>query len=101
MASVITSLLSKTVDPLTNFVKDKVFGDIADLANSVYPASSAALGGACPALSVVPKISRNLVAYLAGLIVVTPLYPVHRAGCRYPAAGLGEVHADDVLKIEV
>ena len=46
--------------------------DMADLASSVYPASSAALGGACPALSAVPKISRNLVAYLAGLIVVTP-----------------------------
>ena len=46
--------------------------NMADLASSVYPASSVALGGACPALSAMPKISKNLVAYLAGLILVTP-----------------------------
>ena len=47
-------------------------GHMADLADSVYNASSAALGTVCPALSAGPKISKNLVAYLAGLIVVTP-----------------------------
>ena len=67
-----------------------------DLASSVYPASSAALGGACPALSAVPKISRNLVAYLAGLIVVTQ-YIGWAADTR--ASGLGEAHADVVLKV--
>ena len=46
--------------------------DMQHLASSVYPASPAAFGGVCPALKAVPKISRNLVAYLAGLIVVTP-----------------------------
>ena len=65
-----------------------------DLASSVYPASFAALGGACPALSAVPKISRNLVTYLAGLIVITP-YIGGTADTR--AAGLGEAHADVVL----
>ena len=45
---------------------------VADLASSVYPASSAALGGACPALSAMPKIFRNLVTYIADLIVVIP-----------------------------
>ena len=45
---------------------------MADFASSVYPASFTALEGACPTLSAVPKISRNLVAYLAGLIVFIP-----------------------------
>ena len=70
--------------------------DMADLASSVYPASSAALGGACPALSAVPKISRNLVAYLAGLIVVTPYIGKTANSC---ASGLGEAHADVVLEV--
>ena len=74
--------------------------DMADLASSVYLASSAALGGACPALSAMPKISRNLVAYLAGLIagliVVNP-YISGTSDTR--AAGLGEAHADVVLKV--
>ena len=38
---------------------------------SEFDATPAAIGGAFPALSAVPKISKNLVAYLAGLIVVT------------------------------
>ena len=70
--------------------------DVADLASSVYPASSVALGGACPALSEMPKISKNLVAYLAGLIVVT-LYIGGTSDTS--ATGLGEAHADVVLKV--
>ena len=68
--------------------------DMADLASSVYPANSAALGGTCPALS---AISRNLVAYLAGLIVVTQ-YIGGTANTRAALAGLGEAHANVVLK---
>ena len=69
--------------------------DMPDLASSMYPASPAALGGVCPALSAVPKISRNLVAYLAGLIVVTQ----YMGGTADPRAnGIGEVHADVVHK---
>ena len=70
--------------------------DMADLASSVNPASSAALGGACPALSAMPKISKNLVAYLAGLIVVTPYIGWTS---NTSAAGLGEAHAEVVLKV--
>ena len=62
----------------------------------IYPASSAALGGACPALSAVPKISRNLVAYLACLIVNTP-YVGRTADTS--AGGLGEAHAEILLKV--
>ena len=69
---------------------------MADLASSVNPASSAALGGACPALSAMPKISKNLVAYLAGLIVVTPYIG---GTSNTSAAGLGEAHAEVVLKV--
>ena len=43
--------------------------DMVDLADSVYDASPAALGTVCPALPAVPKISKNLVAYMAGLLV--------------------------------
>ena len=67
-----------------------------DLASLLYPASSVALGGGCPALRVVPNISRNLVAYLAGLIVVTQYICGTAGTC---AAGLGEAHTDIVLKI--
>ena len=70
--------------------------DMADLASSVYPTSSAALVGTCPALSTVPKVSRNLVTYLAGLIVVTPYIGGTADTC---AGGLGEAHADIVLQV--
>ena len=63
--------------------------------SSVYPASYAALGGACPALSLVPKISRNLVAYLACLILDQfegTRYIAGTANTR--AAGLGEAQAN-------
>ena len=43
-----------------------------------------------------PKISKNLVAYLVGLIVVTQYF----GGTANPrAAGLGEAHADVVLQV--
>ena len=38
----------------------------------MYDASPAALGTVCPALPAVPKISKNLVAYMAGLLVTAP-----------------------------
>ena len=55
--------------------------NMADLAISVYPTSSAALGGACPALSPMPKISRNLVAYLAGfqILPIAPVKIIHKS----------------------
>ena len=68
---------------------------MADLAGSVSDASPAALGTVCPALRAVPKISKNLVAYLAGLFVVTP-YAAGSGDTR--AAGLAEAHADVVVK---
>ena len=72
---------------------------VADLASSVYPASSAVLGGACPALSAVPKISRILVGYLACLIVdqfeVTP-YISGTADTR--AGGLARRHRSQGLE---
>ena len=46
--------------------------DMADLADSVYHASPSALGTVCPALPAVPKISKNLVAYMACLLVNAP-----------------------------
>ena len=52
-----------------------------------------ALGGACPALSAVPKISRILVPYLAGLIVVTPYIG---GTSDASTAGFGEAHASSV-----
>ena len=100
--------------------------NMKDLASLLYPASSVALGGGCPALRVVPNISRNLVAYL---VVTQYIYgTVHLLDCGYPAdvhlrdicpqyicgivvtqyicgtagtcaAGLGEAHTDIVLKI--
>ena len=70
---------------------------MADLANSVYPASSAALGGACPALSAdLLRVAEDFHAYLAGLIVVNPSIG-RTADTR--ASGLGEAHADVVLKV--
>ena len=66
------------------------------LANSKYYVNHAAIGGAFPALSAVPKISTNLFAYLAGLIVVTQ----HFRGTADPrAADLGEPHANVVLQV--
>ena len=47
-------------------------------------------GTVCPALSAVPKISKNLVAYLAGLIVVAP-YAAR--SCDPVTTGLAEAHA--------
>ena len=74
--------------------------DMADLASSVSfrvlrELSPAAMGTICPSLSAVPKISKNLVAYLAGLIVFTP-YAAGSGDTR--AAGLAKAHADIVLK---
>ena len=66
------------------------------LASSEYDATPAAIGGAFPALRTVPKISKNLVADLAGLIVVNP-YLGGTADSR--AAGIGEAHADVVLQV--
>ena len=69
------------------------------LASSEYYASHAtpaAIGGAFPALSAVPTISKNLVAYLACLIVVTPYF---RGTANTRVAGLGETHADVVLQV--
>ena len=46
--------------------------DMVDLADSVYDAIPAALGSVCPALPAVPKISKNLVAYIASMPVTAP-----------------------------
>ena len=50
------------------------------LSSSEYDATPAAMGGEFPALRAVPKITKNLVAYPTGLIVVTPYLedpPIH------------------------
>ena len=62
--------------------------DMADLASSVYPASSAALGGACPALSAVPIFPTT---WPSGRL---PSWP----DCCYPYIG-GTSDADVVLKV--
>ena len=68
---------------------------MADLADSVYDAIPAALGSVCPALPAVPKISKNLVAYIAGMLV-TAQYAIGAGDTR--AACLAEAHANAVLK---
>ena len=45
-----------------------------------------------------PKIFRNFVAFLSGLIVVTPTQNIGRTSDTR-AANLGEAHADVVLKV--
>ena len=45
---------------------------MADLADFVYDAIPAALESVCPALPEVPKISKNFVAYIAGMLVTAP-----------------------------
>ena len=69
--------------------------DMADLANAVYDAIPAALGSVRPALPAVQKISKNLVAYITGMLLTAP-YAIEAGDTR--AAGLAEAHADAVLK---
>ena len=68
--------------------------DMAALADSVYDESQA-YGTAFPALPAVPKISKNLAAYFAGMLVIAP-YAARVADRR--ADGLAEAHADAVYK---
>ena len=68
---------------------------MADLADAVYDAIPVALGSVCPALPAVPKISKNLVAKMAGMLL-TALYAIGASDRR--AHGLAEEHADAVLK---
>ena len=46
--------------------------NMEDLADSVYYTIPAAMGSICPALPAAPKISKNLVAYIAGMLVTAP-----------------------------
>ena len=69
--------------------------NMVDLADSVYDAIPAALGSVCPALPAVPKISKNLFAYMAGMLVTAP-YAMVASDRR--ADGLAEAHANAVLK---
>ena len=66
------------------------------LATSDYDTTPAAIGGAFRVLSAVPKISKNLAAYLTCLIVFTQYFG-GTADLR--AAGLGEAHTDVVLRV--
>ena len=52
----------------------------------------------CPALPEVPKISKNLVAYNAGMLVTAP-YAIGAGDRR--ANGLAEAHADAVLNLNL
>ena len=61
--------------------------DMEDLADSVYDAIPAALGSVCPALPAVPKISKNLVAYIAGMLVTAVRHRSLRYSCRTPCRG--------------
>lgn len=65
------------------------------LAKSEYAAVPAAFGGAFPELKAVPKISKALVAYLAGLAIVAP-YSGGASDKR--AGGLAEEHAEASMK---
>ena len=69
-------------------------------ADSVFDAIPAALGSVCPAqaaLPAVPKISNNLVAHIAGMLVTAP-YAIGAGDTRARReAGLAEAHADAVL----
>ena len=69
--------------------------DMAELTNSVYDSIPAALGSVCSALPDVPKISKNLVDYIAGMLVTAP-YAIGASDRR--ANALAEAHADTVLK---
>ena len=62
---------------------------------SVHDAIPAALGSVSPALPAVPKISKNLVPYIAGMLVTAP-YAI--GACDRRANGLAEAHANAVLK---
>ena len=64
------------------------------MASFEHKATLAVIGGAFLALSAVPKISKNLAAYLADLIVFTP----HWEGTADPRApSFAEAHAAPTL----
>ena len=75
---------------------DATVDEMEDLASPQYDATPAAIRGAFSALSAVRKISKNLVAYPASLLVVTQ----HLGGTDDPRADdLGEAHAGVVLQL--
>ena len=66
--------------------------------NFLYDVTPAAIGGAFRTLGAIANISRNLVAYLACLIVVAPYLGLKLGGpADSRAAGLAEAHAEVVL----